>query len=112
MFCFASFPIQEDIQFIDTVIINEKIYEGVGVDSTIKYPLEKETLTQYRARLKKQLYSSSSEEKKHSLGVKILFFIGILIVLFLILVIVAVNDTSTSTSGNSFDLNDILSGPK
>tara|TARA_Y100000739_G_scaffold140067_1_gene120732 strand:+ start:699 stop:1037 length:339 start_codon:yes stop_codon:yes gene_type:complete len=112
MFCFASFPIHEDIQFIDTVIVNKKIYEGVGVDSTSNYPLEKETLTQYRARLKKQLYSSSSEEKKYSLAVKVLFFIGILIVLFLILVIVAVNDTSTSTSGNSFDLNDILSGPK
>ena len=95
MFCFASFPIQENIRFIDTVLVNEKLNEAVVVDSTSKYPLEKETLTQYRARLKKQLYSSSSEEKKYSLAVKVLFFIGILIVLFLILVIVAVNSSST-----------------
>jgi hypothetical protein len=62
MFCFASFPIQENIQFIDTVLVNEKLNEAVVVYSTSKYPLEKETLTEYRARLKKQLYSSSSEE--------------------------------------------------
>ena len=111
MFCFASFPIQEDIQFIDTVIVNEKVHEGVGVDSTSKYPLEKETLTQYRARLKKQLYSSSSEEKNYPLGIKVLFIIGILIVVLLI-VLLAADDTSSSPSGNSFDLNDILSGPK
>ena len=49
MFFFASFPIQEDIRFIDTVLVNE----AVVVDSTSKYPLEKETLTEYRARLKK-----------------------------------------------------------
>ena len=111
MFCFASFPIKEDVQFIDTVLVNEKIYEGVGVDSTSKYPLEKETLTEYRARLKKQLYISSSEEKNYPLGIKVLFIIGILIVVLLI-VLIAADDTSSSHSGNSFDLNDILSGPK
>ena len=112
MFCFASFPVQENIQFIDTVLVNEKLNEAVVVDSTSKYPLEKETLTEYRARLKKQLYSSSSQKTKYSLGAKVLFIIGILILLFLILVIVAVNDTSTSPSGSSFDLDDFLSGPK
>ena len=112
MFCFASFPIQEDIRFIDTVLVNEKLNEAVVVDSTSKYPLEKETLTEYRARLKKQLYSSSSQKTKYSLGAKVLFIIGILILLFLILVIVAVNDTSSSPSGSSFDLDDFLSGPK
>jgi len=107
IFCFASFPIQEDIRFIDTVLVNEKAYEAVVVDSTSKYPLEKETLTEYRARLKKQLYSSSSKETKYSLGAKVLLIIGILILLFLILVIVAVNDTS-SRGGRSINLNDVL----
>ena len=112
MFCFASFPIQEDIQFIDTVLVNEKIYEGVGVDSTSKYPLEKETLTQYRARLKKQLYSSSSKEKKLPLLTKVFLIVLIIIVLILIIAMASSNDPSPSRSGNSFDLNDILSGPK
>ena len=105
MFCFASFPIQEDIRFIDTVLVNE----AVVVDSTSKYPLEKETLTEYRARLKKQLYSSSSEEKKLPLLTKVFLIVLIIIVLILIIAMVASNDTSTSRSGqNSFDLNDFL----
>lgn len=107
IFCFASFPIQEDIRFIDTVLVNEKAYEAVVVDSTSKYPLEKETLTEYRKRLKKQLYSSSSKETKYSLGVKVLLIISILILLFLILVIVGVNDTSSS-GRRSINLNDVL----
>ena len=113
MFCFASFPVQENIQFIDTVLVNEKLNEAVVVDSTSKYPLEKETLTEYRARLKKQLYSSSSEEKKLPLLTKVFLIVLIIIVLILIIAMVASNDTSTSRSGqNSFDLDDFLSGPK
>ena len=113
MFCFASFPIQENIQFIDTVLVNEKLNEAVVVDSTSKYPLEKETLTEYRARLKKQLYSSSSEEKKLPLLTKVFLIVLIIIVLILIIAMLASNDTSTSRSGqNSFDLDDFLSGPK
>ena len=109
MFCFASFPIQEDIQFIDTFQVNENIYEGVAVDSTSNYPLEKETLTEYRKRLKKQLYSSSSEEKKLPLLTKVFLIVLIIIVLILIIAMVASNDTSPSRSGqNSFDLNDFL----
>ena len=109
MFCFASFPVQENIQFIDTVLVNEKLNEAVVVDSTSKYPLEKETLTEYRARLKKQLYSSSSEEKKLPLLTKVFLIVLIIIVLILIIAMVTSNDTSTSRSGqNSFDLNDFL----
>ena len=109
MFCFASFPVQENIQFIDTVLVNEKLNEAVVVDSTSKYPLEKETLTEYRARLKKQLYSSSSEEKKLPLLTKVFLIVLIIIVLILIIAMLASNDTSTSRSGqNSFDLNDFL----
>ena len=102
MFCFASFPIQEDIRFIDTVLVNEKLNEAVVVDSTSKYPLEKETLTEYRARLKKQLYSSSSEKTKYSLFQILFSILGILIVLFLILVIVAVNSSSTDINLNDY----------
>ena len=113
IFCFASFPIQEEIRFIDTVLVNEKAYKAVVVDSTSKYPLEKETLTEYRTRLKKQLYSSSSEEKKLPLLTKVFLIVLIIIVLILIIAMVASNDTSTSRSGqNSFDLDDFLSGPK
>ena len=111
MFCFASFPIKEDIQFIDTVLVNEKIYEGIAVDSTSKYPLEKETLTEYRKRLKKQLYSSSSEEKKLPLLTKV--FLIVLIVIVLVLIIWMFSDSSSSSSssssGTTIDLNEILS---
>lgn len=54
MFSFASFPVKEDFQLIDTIIINGKKYIGVGVDSISNYPIEKETLAEYRARLKNQ----------------------------------------------------------
>ena len=106
MFCFASFPIKEDIQFIDTVIVNEKVHEGVGVDSTSKYPLEKETLTQYRARLKKQLYSSTSKELKTPLITKV-FIIIIIIIVVLFISLAFSNDTS-SRGKRSINLNDVL----
>ena len=104
MFCFASFPIQEDIRFIDTVLVNE----AVVVDSTSKYPLEKETLTEYRARLKKQLYSSSGEKTKYSLGAKVLLIVILLIVIILIAIIFSDSSSSRSSSSGSINLNDIL----
>ena len=111
IFCFASFPIKENIQFTDTVLVNEKIYEGIAIDSSSKYPLEKETLTEYRARLKKQLYSSSSEEKKLPLLTKV--FLIVLIVIVLVLIIWMFSDSSSSSSssssGTTIDLNEILS---
>ena len=60
LFSFASFPIEIDFQSSDTIIRNGKIYVDVGVDSLSKYPVEKETLTEYRARLKKQLNQQNS----------------------------------------------------
>lgn len=106
MFCFASFPVQEDIQFLDTVLLNEKTYEAVVVDSTSKYPLEKETLTEYRKRLKKQLYSSSSKELKIPLITKI-FIIIIIIIVVLFISLAFSNDTS-SRGNRSINLNDVL----
>ena len=106
MFCFASFPIQENIQFIDTVLVNEKLNEAVVVDSTSKYPLEKETLTEYRARLKKQLYSSTSKELKTPLITKV-FIIIIIIIVVLFISLAFSNDTS-SRGKRSINLNDVL----
>ena len=60
LFSFASFPIKLDFQSSDTIIRNGKIYVDIGVDSLSKYPVEKETLTEYRARLKKQLNQQNS----------------------------------------------------
>ena len=108
MFCFASFPIQKEIQFLDTILINEKAYEAVVVDSTSKYPLENETLTEYRKRLKKQLYSSSSKELKIPLITKV-FIIIIIIIVVLFISLAFSNDTSSSSRGNrSINLNDVL----
>ena len=111
IFCFASFPIKEDIQFIDTVLVNEKIYEDIAVDSTSKYPLEKETLTEYRARLKKQLYSSSSEKTKYSLGAKVLLIVILLIVIIMIAVIFSDSSSSRSSSNTSYTLDDFFPDP-
>ena len=108
MFCFASFPIQEDIRFIDTVLVNE----AVVVDSTSKYPLEKETLTEYRARLKKQLYSSSSEKTKYSLGAKVLLIVILLIVIILMIFLVFSDSSSSRSSSNtSYTLDDFFPDP-
>ena len=60
LFSFASFPIKLDFPSSDTIIRNGKIYVDVGVDSLSKYPVEKETLTEYRARLKKQFNQENS----------------------------------------------------
>lgn len=60
LFSFASFPINLNFLSSDTIIRNGKIYVDVGVDSLSKYPVEKETLTEYRARLKKQLNQQNS----------------------------------------------------
>ena len=106
IFCFASFPIQEDIQFLDTILLNEKAYEAVIVDSTSKYSLEKETLTEYRKRLKKQLYSSSSKELKIPLITKV-FIIIIIIIVILFISLLFSNDTS-SRGKRSINLNDII----
>ena len=112
MFCFASFPIQEDIRFIDTVLVNEKLNEAVVVDSTSKYPLEKETLTEYRARLKKQLYSSSSEKTKYSLGAKVLLIVILLIVIILMIFLVFSDSSSSRSSSNtSYTLDDFFPDP-
>ena len=51
LFLLASFPISHNV---DTIVVDGKIYRSIGVDSLAKYPLKKETLSEYRARLSKQ----------------------------------------------------------
>ena len=51
LFLFASFPISHNV---DTIVVNGKMYRSIGVDSLAKYPLEKESLSEYRVRLSKQ----------------------------------------------------------
>ena len=51
LFLLASFPISHNV---DTIVVEGKMYRSIGVDSLAKYPLKKETLTEYRARLSKQ----------------------------------------------------------
>ena len=109
VFCFASFPIKENIQLKDTSTVNQKAYEGIAVDSTSKYPLQKETLTEYRKRLKKQLYASSTSEVKTSLITKVLFILILVIVVIMMIVLASSSsDPSTRGSSGSINLNDIL----
>ena len=66
LFSFASFPINLNFLSSDTIIRNGKIYVDIGVDSLSKYPVEKETLTEYRERLKNQLNQEKSNHKRGS----------------------------------------------
>ena len=51
LFLLASFPISHNV---DTIVVEGKMYRSIGIDSLAKYPIEKETLSEYRARLSKQ----------------------------------------------------------
>ena len=51
LFLLASFPISHNV---DTIVIDGKMYRSIGVDSLAKYPLEKESLSEYRLRISKQ----------------------------------------------------------
>ena len=51
LFLFASFPTSYNV---DTIVIDGKMYRSIGIDSLAKYPLEKESLSEYRIRLSKQ----------------------------------------------------------
>jgi len=51
LFLFASFPISHNV---DTIVVEGKMYRSIGIDSLAKYPIEKETLSEYRLRISKQ----------------------------------------------------------
>ncbi len=90
LFCFASFPVQEDFQLIDNVIINEKIYIDEGVDSTSNYPLEKETLSEYRERLKNQKITKVSVKKSIDWTRVITVFLVLVAIVLIVYMIAAV----------------------
>ena len=99
LFCFASFPVQEDFQLIDTVIINGKIYIDIGVDSTSNYPLKKETLSEYRKRLKNQNITQVNAKKSVDwtrIITVFLVLVAIVIIVYLIAVISFFNALSSS----------------
>ena len=51
LFLLASFPMYHNA---DTIVIDGKMYRSIGIDSLAKYPLEKESLSEYRLRISKQ----------------------------------------------------------
>ena len=51
LFLLASFPTYHNV---DTIVVEGKMYRSIGIDSLAKYPLEKESLSEYRLRLSKQ----------------------------------------------------------
>ena len=51
LFLLASFPMYHNA---DTIVIEGKMYRSIGIDSLAKYPLEKESLSEYRLRISKQ----------------------------------------------------------
>ena len=63
LICFASFPIKSDFQKNDTIIINGKVFVETEVDSLSRYPIEKETLAQYKERLKKHMNINTNTSK-------------------------------------------------
>ena len=97
LFCFASFPVQEDFQLIDTVIINEKIYIEIGVDSTSNYPLEKETLSEYRERLKNQNITEVNAKKSIDWTRIIITFLVLFAIVSLLVSIAFLNSLSSSS---------------
>ena len=78
---YASFPIKYDFQKSDTIIQND-------VDSLSNYPIEKETLAQYKERLKKHMNINSNTSKSNTIDwVSVTFK---LVIGFLILVVLAI----------------------
>ena len=108
LFSFASFPIKLDFQSSDTIIRNGKIYVDVGVDSLSKYPVEKETLTEYRARLKKQLNQQNSNNNTLSSKTSVnwttvIIFLLILGALFAFMILRWISNTfSGSDNSNGY----------
>ena len=108
LFSFASFPIKLDFQSSDTIIRNGKIYVDIGVDSLSKYPVEKETLTEYRARLKKQLNQQNSNNNTLSSKISVnwttvIMFLLILGAIFVFMILRWISNTfSGSDNSNGY----------
>ena len=103
-----SYLIEFAFQSSDTIIRNGKIYVDVGVDSLSKYPVEKETLTEYRARLKKQLNQQNSNKNtvssKTSVNwTSVIIFLLILAAIFSLIILRWISNTfSNSDNSNGY----------
>ena len=108
LFGFASFPIEFAFQSSDTIIRNGKIYVDVGVDSLSKYPVEQETLTEYRERLKTQLNQENSNNNSVSSKTSVnwttvIMFLLILGAIFVFMILRWISNTfSGSDNSNGY----------
>jgi hypothetical protein len=92
-FCFPSFPIISSVQINDT-IINSETSVKIEVDSLSKYPLEKETLAEYKQRLKKIMNSNKKPiSKKKIIKIILLSIVGFFAILFILFAIAIENFT-------------------
>tara|TARA_B110000444_G_scaffold67487_1_gene63493 strand:- start:2 stop:355 length:354 start_codon:yes stop_codon:yes gene_type:complete len=100
-FCFPSFPIISSVQINDT-IINSETSVKIEVDSLNKYPLEKETLAEYKQRLKKVMNSNNSSSTSKTFTWKkvriILLIFCMVLVLLVVLYARALNNLTLSFS--------------
>ena len=106
IFSFASFPTNLVFQAQDTIIRNEKIYVDVDVDSLSKFPLEKETLTEYRERLKNQLNHENSNNNKTSSKISVnwttvIIFLLILAALFAFIILRWISNTFNNSDNSN-----------
>ena len=85
LFLFASFPISHNV---DTIVVNGKMYRSIGVDSLAKYPLEKESLSEYRVRLSKQGINGESLIKERK-PITFWQILGILAIIWIVGSIIA-----------------------
>ena len=99
-FCFPSFPIISSVQINDT-IINSETSVKIEVDSLNKYPLEKETLAEYKQRLKKVMNSNNSSSTNWK---KVRIILLSIVGLFVSIVIYSL--ITFDISGSSFSLPD------
>jgi hypothetical protein len=85
---FASFPVKNHI-FLDTIIENGKVYKEISVDSLYKFPLEGETLQEYKSRLKRNQVVSKNLDLVKSKRQSWSFWqiIGLLAIIWLIICI-------------------------
>jgi hypothetical protein len=85
---FASFPVKNHI-FLDTIIENGKVYKEISVDSLYKFPLEGETLQEYKSRLKRNQVMSKNLDLVKSKRQSWSFWqiVGVLAIIWLIICI-------------------------
>ena len=85
LFLLASFPMYHNA---DTIVIEGKMYRSIGIDSLAKYPLEKESLSEYRVRLSKQGINGESLIKERK-PITFWQILGILAIIWIVGSIIA-----------------------